>query len=490
MSSNTNDNNDWKNSISIPAKDIRVQTDDINTKDGKEFDQFPLNRELLMSIYEAGFERASPIQQQSIPAIIENFHCIARSKNGTGKTAAFVIPLLENLYRLHTEDKLMKNAVNALVLVPTRELAMQTVQVIRTLSKHMSSVGVIMCCGGNSLKDDIYRLTSMDVNIVVGTPGRLLDLASRNILKLNDCSMFMVDEADKMLNRDFKPVLEQLLHFLPVAKRQICLFSATFPMSVKSFIDQYMKDNLKEINLMDGNNELTLKGITQYYCFVEEKQKLHCLNTLFSKLSINQCIIFCNSISRVELLTKKILELGVSCFYSHSKMSIDERNRVFHNFRKGEIRTLVCTDLLTRGIDISTVNVVINFDFPKSAETYLHRIGRSGRFGHLGLAINLVNWDDRFNLFKIEQVLNTEIKPIPNKIDDNLYVYNEDVLQAIPKPFETKLEETKSYNSNIDDGYSSINHAATSNVFIPPQQGNVQFRAQPPQFQNYQNNRY
>ncbi|KKA00969.1 hypothetical protein D499_0CH00100 [Hanseniaspora uvarum DSM 2768] len=237
-----------------------------------------------------------------------------------------------------------------------------------------------------------------------------------------------------------------------------------------------MADNLKEVNLMEGSEELTLKGITQFYCFVEEKQKLHCLNTLFSKLNINQCIIFCNSISRVELLTKKILELGVSCFYSHSKMPIEERNRVFHNFRKGEIRTLVCTDLLTRGIDISTVNVVINFDFPKSAETYLHRIGRSGRFGHLGLAINLVNWEDRFNLFKIEQVLNTEIKPIPNKIEDDLYVYNEEVLQSIPKPFETRIEDTKTYlnskNQLVDDGYSKINSSVTNNVFVPPKTQN------------------
>ena len=434
-------NLEWKNQINIPNKDVRVQTDDITGFERQEFDQFPLNRELLMSIYEAGFEKASPIQQQSIPAIIEHHHCIARSKNGTGKTAAFVIPLLENIYKLHKENKNLKSSVNALVLVPTRELAMQTVQVIRTLSKHMQSIGVMLSCGGNSLRDDIYRLKSMDINIVVGTPGRLLDLTQRAVLDLSNCSMFMVDEADKMLNNDFRPVLENLLHMMNLQNIQICLFSATFPKSVKSFIDKYMADDLKEVNLMEGSDELTLKGITQFYCFVEEKQKLHCLNTLFSKLNINQCIIFCNSISRVELLTKKILELGVSCFYSHSKMPIEERNRVFHNFRK-------------------------------AAETYLHRIGRSGRFGHLGLAINLVNWEDRFNLFKIEQVLNTEIKPIPNKIEDDLYVYNEEILQSIPKPFETRIEETQTYlnskNQLVDDGYSKINSSVTNNIFVPP----------------------
>jgi ATP-dependent RNA helicase DDX6/DHH1 len=188
-------------------------------------------------------------------------------------------------------------------------------------------------------------------------------------------------------------------------------------------------NNPYEINLMD---ELTLRGITQYYCFVEEKQKVHCLNTLFSKLQINQSIIFCNSTNRVELLAKKITELGFSCFYSHAKMLQHNRNRVFHDFRNGVCRNLVCSDLLTRGIDIQAVNVVINFDFPKNAETYLHRIGRSGRYGHLGVAINLINWDDRFNLYKIEQELGTEIAPIPQFIDKKLYAY--DSPESIPRP--------------------------------------------------------
>jgi len=210
------------------------------------------------------------------------------------------------------------------------------------------------------------------------------------------------------------------------------LFSATFPMIVKSFKDKHMR-NPYEINLMD---ELTLRGITQYYAFVEEKQKVHCLNTLFSKLQINQSIIFCNSTNRVELLAKKITELGYSCFYSHAKMLQQNRNKVFHDFRAGVSRNLVCSDLLTRGIDIQAVNVVINFDFPKNAETYLHRIGRSGRFGHLGLAINLINWDDRFNLYKIEQELGTEIQPIPPSIDKSLYVYDnpENIPRSMPPP--------------------------------------------------------
>jgi len=187
----------------------------------------------------------------------------------------------------------------------------------------------------------------------------------------------------------------------------------------KHAIDPY------KINLMD---ELTLKGVTQYYAFVQERQKVHCLNTLFSKLDINQSIIFCNSTQRVELLAKKITDLGYACYYIHARMNQADRNRVFHDFRKGHCRNLVCSDLFTRGIDIQAVNVVINFDFPKMSETYLHRIGRSGRYGHLGIAINLITYDDRFNLQKIEAELGTEIKPIPKEIDKALYVatYHQD----------------------------------------------------------------
>jgi ATP-dependent RNA helicase DDX6/DHH1 len=183
---------------------------------------------------------------------------------------------------------------------------------------------------------------------------------------------------------------------------------------------------------------------------VEEKQKVHCLNTLFSKLQINQSIIFCNSTTRVELLAKKITELGYSCFYSHAKMLQQARNRVFHDFRNGAMRNLVCSDLLTRGIDIQAVNVVINFDFPKNAETYLHRIGRSGRFGHLGLAINLINWEDRFNLYRIEQELGTEIQPIPGNIDKKLYVY--DAPENIPRPIASTPQQQYALQSGQPAG--------------------------------------
>jgi ATP-dependent RNA helicase DDX6/DHH1 len=276
-------------------------------------------------------------------------------------------------------------------------------------------VEVMVTTGGTSLKDDIMRLYST-VHILVATPGRVLDLANKRVADLSKCLIFVLDEADKLLSADFAPLCEDLVRFLPRTCQKM-LFSATFPVTVAAFRSRCMNDPF-EINLME---ELTLKGITQYYAFVEERAKVHCLNTLFSKLQINQSIIFCNSFNRVELLAKKITEIGYSCFYIHSKMLQAHRNRVFHDFRSGACRNLVSSDLFTRGIDIQSVNVVINFDFPKNSETYLHRVGRSGRFGHLGLAINLITMDDRFNLQKIEQELGTEIKPIPPVIDKSLY---------------------------------------------------------------------
>ncbi|KAF8423781.1 P-loop containing nucleoside triphosphate hydrolase protein [Tirmania nivea] len=358
---------DWKANLKAPAKDLRPQTDDVTATKGLEFEDLYIKRELLMGIFEAGFDKPSPIQEETIPVALTGRDILARAKNGTGKTAAFVIPALERVNPKSTKTQ-------ALILVPTRELALQTSQVCKTLGKHLG-VNVMVTTGGTGLKDDIIRLNDA-VHILVGTPGRILDLAGKGVADFSECPIFIMDEADKLLSPEFTPIIEQLLAYFPI-DRQTMLFSATFPLVVKSFM-----------------------------------------------LQINQSIIFCNSTNRVELLAKKITELGYSCFYSHAKMAQNHRNRVFHDFRNGVCRNLVCSDLLTRGIDIQAVNVVINFDFPKNAETYLHRIGRSGRFGHLGLAINLINWEDRFNLYKIEQELGTEIQPIPPTIDKKLYNYN------------------------------------------------------------------
>lgn len=402
------DNHNWKDNLNLPEKDHRFKTSDVTSTKGNEFEDFCLNRDLQMGIYEKGYEKPSPIQEESIPIALAGRDILARAKNGTGKTAAYLIPIIERV-------KINLNEIQALVIVPTRELALQTSQLCKELGKHIK-VQVMVSTGGTNLRDDILRLYN-PVHVVVATPGRILDLIERKVAVVKNCGMLVLDEADKLLSMDFKNCLDTIISYLPV-KRQIMLFSATFPVTVKEFKERHLSKPY-EINLMD---ELTLLGITQYYAYVEEKQKVHCLNTLFSKLQINQSIIFCNSVSRVELLAKKITELGYSCYYIHARMQQAHRNRIFHDFRKGACRNLVCTDLFTRGIDISSVNVVINFDFPKNSETYLHRIGRSGRYGHLGVAINLITYQDRYDLYKIEQELGTNIRPIPQAIDKRLYV--------------------------------------------------------------------
>jgi len=402
---------DWKSQLKIPPKDNRVKTSDVTNTRGNEFEEFCLNRELLMGIFEKGWEKPSPIQEAAIPVALLGRDVLARAKNGTGKTGAYIIPILQKI-------DVTSGHIQALIVVPTRELALQTSQICMELSKYMGA-RIMVTTGGTNLKDDIMRIYD-NVHVVIATPGRILDLIEKKVAVMDKCSMFVLDEADKLLSQDFKGMLDLLIGHLP-NDRQILLFSATFPITVEQFMRRHLK-SAHEINLME---ELTLKGVTQYYAFVQEKQKVHCLNTLFSKLQINQSIIFCNSTQRVELLAKKIAELGYSCYYIHARMPQPHRNRVFHDFRNGLCRNLVCSDLFTRGIDIQAVNVVINFDFPKMAETYLHRIGRSGRFGHLGIAINLITYDDRFQLHRIESELNTTISPIPKVIDPNLYVSND-----------------------------------------------------------------
>jgi len=397
----------WKENLNLPDKDTRIKTEDVTNKKGIEFEDFHLKRALLKGIFEMGYEVPSPIQEQAIPVALMGQDVLARAKNGTGKTASFCIPCLE---KLNTKQ----NHTQCLILVPTRELALQTASVVKKLGKHLG-VNVVVSTGGTDLKDDIIRLMK-PVHVIVATPGRILDLANKRVANLSKCTSFVMDEADKLLSPEFVPLIEKLISYTAKGRQLMC-FSATFPYTVKEFKDKWLP-KAHEINLMD---ELTLKGVTQYYAYVDERQKVQCLNTLFNKLNINQAIIFCKTVSRVELLSKKITELGSSCFYIHARMDQNDRNRVFHDFRNGACRNLVCTDLFTRGIDIQSVNVVINFDFPKASENYLHRIGRSGRFGHLGLAINMITHQDRFNMYQIEQELKTEIKPIPANIDEALY---------------------------------------------------------------------
>jgi ATP-dependent RNA helicase DDX6/DHH1 len=360
-----------------------------------------LKSALLSGIEKSGFEYPSPVQVSSIPHALNGSNIIVRAKNGTGKTAAYLIPLLN---KIDEKDR----SLQSIVLVPTRELALQVSKVCRRISKFMD-IDVMPTYGGTNLYEDILRI-SRGVQIIVGTPGRIIDLTERNVAPFDECKTLVFDEADKLLSIEFRESIEKLIEYLP-KKKQIKMYSATFPVAVNAFIEKYVMNPI-QVNLM---SELTLKGVSQFYAMVEPRDKLHCLKTLLTRLSLNQCIIFCNNVVSVEILARKMTEMGFPSYYIHSKMTQKERNTVFHNFNQGKCRILVSSDLVTRGIDVPAVNCVINFDLPKTTESYLHRIGRSGRFGNIGLAVNLVSLKDKPRMIEFEEGLGSVILPVSDE---------------------------------------------------------------------------
>jgi len=369
------------------------------------FSNFCLKEELLLGLSDLGFKFPSPIQEAVIPVALTGRDILARSKNGTGKTIAFLIPLLQK-----TNPKILR--LQNLILVPTRELALQISNMAKRLSRFLNNLQIMVTTGGTSLKEDIIRI-HQSIQILVGTPGRILDLVSKKENKFGECKMVVLDEADKLLSMEFYSIVNRILTNYLSQNRQIIFISATFPVAIKK-VKNYLMKNPYEINLM---KELTLKNVNQFYALVGESKKIKCLIYLFNKIHINQSIVFCNSVSRVELLAKKIIQSGMSCYFIHAKMSQNYRNRIFHDFRSGKCRNIVSSDLFTRGVDIQSVNLVINFDLPKSSETYLHRVGRTGRYGKEGTAISLITSEDKENICRIEQELGTDIKPIPNEKD-------------------------------------------------------------------------
>lgn len=323
-----------------------------------------------------GFEYPSPVQFLAIPEIIKGNDVIVRAKNGSGKTLSFIIPILEKI-------KSERNTLQAIIIVPIRELALQIAKICRYLCKELNIKSTPLV-GGSDLEDDVMRV-SAGVHLLIGTPGRILDLLERNLCKIDLNPIIVLDEADKLLDSVFFESIYQLLSLVP-HKRQMCMYSATFPVSTKSFISMNMQDP-KQIQVTE---EYTIFNLSSFFAKVEKSTKLPCLKSLLASLDIDQCIIYCNKIESVELLAKKIIEMGYSCYFIHSKMLQDERNTVFHNFSKNKCQILVSTDITTRGTDVQGVNIVINFDLPASSESFLHRQGRAGRFGTKGCCVTLI----------------------------------------------------------------------------------------------------
>ncbi|KAI5454458.1 translation initiation factor eIF4A [Naganishia albida] len=365
------------------------------------FDNMELKPELLRGIYAYGFERPSAIQERAIMPIITGRDCIAQAQSGTGKTATFTISILQ---RIDTSKK----EPQALILAPTRELAQQIQKVVIALGDYMN-VDCHACVGGTSIKEDIAKLAA-GPQVIVGTPGRVFDMINRNFLKTDSMKVFALDEADEMLSKGFAQAMYDIFQLLP-AETQVVLLSATMPPDVLEVTKKFMRD---PIRILVKKEELTLEGIRQFYIAVEKEDwKLDTLCDLYETVTITQAVIFCSTRRKVDWLTEKLHSREFTVSAMHGDMDQAARELVMKEFRSGSSRVLIATDLLARGIDVQQVSLVINYDLPSSKENYVHRIGRGGRFGRKGVAINFVTAEDVPMLREIEKFYHTQIEEMP-----------------------------------------------------------------------------
>lgn len=370
------------------------------------FDDMKLKGELLRGIYAYGFERPSAIQQRAIMPIVTGRDCIAQAQSGTGKTATFSVSILQRI------DTTVKKT-QALVLAPTRELAQQIQKVVIALGDYLN-VDCHACVGGTAVREDIARLNE-GPHIVVGTPGRVFDMINRGALKTEAVMMFCLDEADEMLSTGFKESIYEIFQLLP-GETQVVLLSATMAPEVLDVTKKFMRD---PIRILVKKDELTLEGIRQFYINVEKEEwKLETLCDLYETVTITQAVIFCSTRRKVDWLTQQLHDRQFTVSAMHGDMKQEEREVIMKEFRSGSSRVLITTDLLARGIDVQQVSLVINYDLPSSKENYIHRIGRGGRFGRKGVAINFVSNEDKNMLEEIETYYNTQVEEMPLNVAD------------------------------------------------------------------------
>eukprot|EP00158_Paraphelidium_tribonemae_P003083 Partr_v1_DN25882_c1_g1_i1_m2503 putative (RNA) helicase len=372
------------------------------------FDDLGLKQELLRGIFAYGFEKPSTIQQRAILPIVQGHEVIAQAQSGTGKTATFAISLLQ---RIDTS----KNECQALVLAPTRELADQILKVVLALGDYMGAK-CHACIGGTNWREDVKILES-GVHVVVGTPGRVFDMINRGALRTDALKLFILDEADEMLSRGFKTQIYDVFQHLPPTI-QVVLLSATLPEEVLEVTKTFMK-NPK--NILVKRDELTLEGIRQFFIAADKEDwKLDILCDLYETIQVSQAVIFLSNKKKVDWLAEQLhkRDFTVSCM--HGDMDQDARTLIMKEFRSGSSRILITTDLLARGIDVQQVSLVINYDLPVTKENYIHRIGRSGRFGRKGVAINFLTAEDVPRMKEIEQFYHTQIDEMPVNIAEYL----------------------------------------------------------------------
>ncbi|KAK9462618.1 P-loop containing nucleoside triphosphate hydrolase protein [Lipomyces oligophaga] len=375
------------------------------TEDVESFDQMGLKENLLRGIFAYGFEKPSSIQARAIMPIIKGVDVLAQAQSGTGKTATFSISVLQKI------DPTIKFC-QALILAPTRELAQQILKVLISIGDY-TDVTYHACIGGSSVREDVAKLQE-GVQIVVGTPGRVFDMIQRRFLRTDNIKIFVLDEADEMLS-GFKDQIYDIFQLLPTSS-QVVLLSATMPAEVLDVTEKFMRN---PVRILVKKDELTLEGIKQFYiAVVEENFKLDTLIDLYETVTITQAVIFCNTRRKVDWLTDQLTAQKFTVSAMHGDMDQAQRDVIMKEFRSGSSRVLITTDLLARGIDVQQVSLVINFDLPNNKENYIHRIGRGGRFGRKGVAINFVTDNDVSEMREIERFYNTQIDEMPSNIAD------------------------------------------------------------------------
>jgi len=363
-----------------------------------------LDDNILRGIYSYGFEYPSEVQKKGIVAVINGQDTIVQAQSGTGKTATFSISLLSKI----GDEK----SIQGVIISPTRELATQSFKVINSIG-HYTDISISLCIGGESVITNIENIKNKNPQIIVATPGRMLDLIEKRGLSTSDIKTLIVDEADELLSRGFKDQMYQILQKMPESLN-ISLFSATIPSEMFEVSNKFMRNPLK---ILVKNENLTLEGIKQYFIKLQRPDyKLDVLIDLYQYISVSQTIIYCNDKRRVDFVTRKLTNSGFTVSSIHGNMDSKDRVDIMNSFRNGETRILISTDLLARGIDIQQISLVINYEIPLSKENYIHRIGRSGRFGRKGVAINLISRYEISRLREIEEFYSTQIEPLPENV--------------------------------------------------------------------------
>ncbi|MNK15819.1 ATP-dependent RNA helicase DbpA [compost metagenome] len=363
-----------------------------------DFSSLPLSKELLTVVQELGFEKLTPIQEQSIPLLLDGKDLIGQSKTGSGKTAAFALPILNKL-------QMDSRNLQALILCPTRELATQVVGEMRKLGRRHPGLQILSLVGGLPSRPQAEALAN-GVHIAVGTPGRVLDLIDRNRMELENIGTVVLDEADKMLDMGFEDEIKAIMNALP-KNRQTALFSATFPEAIQGLSKKYQKNPVK-VTIEEAPEAAPL--IEQVLYEANPDDKINVLMRVLQQHPSNSTIIFCNMKVTVNELIATIEEQNVSCAALHGDLEQRERDRVMTLFRNGSHRILVATDVAARGLDIENLELVINYDLPAQAETYVHRIGRTGRAGKKGTAVTLAHPRDAIKIQELEKVIGSKFE--------------------------------------------------------------------------------